>query len=155
MPTDTPAEIPNDDIRAIRSLIARQFASLDWAPGRAADWQGFAADFAEGATLWPSARPARGRGVAEFVERMQGLAGSSLASFREEMLGAHIRVFGNVAVALAASEHVENEHAETETERNRVVEAVLLVKDEGRWRIAAQAWDNAGSGRPVPDDLVP
>ena len=143
-------ESRDDDVRAIAALIARQFASLDWGPGRAADWQSFAADFADGATLWPSARPARPRGVAEFVRRMQGLAEADLESFREEMLGAHIRVIGNVAVALAASEHTENG-----SETSRVVEAILLVKEEGRWRIAAQAWDNAAPGRPLPGDLAP
>ncbi len=88
--------------------------------------------------------------MAEFVRRMQGLAGASLESFREETLGTHVRVFGNVAVALAASEHVENE-----AETSRVVEAILLIKEDGRWRIAAQAWDNAGPGRPLPGDLAP
>lgn len=145
-----PTHACDDDIRAIEALIARQFASLDWAPARPSDWHAFAADFAEGATLWPSARPARTRGVADFIERMQGLADTTLTSFREQVLGTHVRVFGNVAVALAASEHTENE-----TERARVVEAILLVKDAGRWRIVAQAWDNAGAGRPVPADLAP
>ncbi len=150
MPNDT----PDDDIRAIEALIARQFANLDWQPGREADWEGFAADFAEAATLWPSARPAQPRGVTEFVRRMQELAGSALESFREEMLGAHIRVYGNVAVALAAAEHAETWHGAGETGRNRVVEAILLVKEDGRWRIVAQAWDNAGDS-PLPGDLAP
>jgi ketosteroid isomerase-like protein len=145
-----PADTCDDDIHAIDALIARQFASLDWAPDRPSDWRAFGADFAEGATLWPSARPARARSVADFIERMQGLAGTTLTSFRDQVLGTHIRVFGNVAVALAASEHTENK-----IESARVVEAILLVKDAGRWRIVAQAWDNAGAGRPVPSDLAP
>ena len=32
------------DARAIEQLIARQFASVSWAPGRPADWQAFVAD---------------------------------------------------------------------------------------------------------------
>ena len=149
MPDDT-----DDDVRAIDALIARQFANLDWEPGREADWEAFAADFADGATLWPSARPAQPHEVAEFVRRMQGLAGSTLESFREQRLGTHIRVFGNVAVALAAAEHAETWRGAGEPERNRVVEAILLIKKDGRWRVVAQAWDNAGD-RPLPDDLAP
>ncbi len=39
------------DVRAIEALIARQFASLGWAPGTPADWAAFAADFLPGAPL--------------------------------------------------------------------------------------------------------
>ena len=36
--------IHSDDHGAIEALIHRQFASLSWAPGKLADWEGFAAD---------------------------------------------------------------------------------------------------------------
>ncbi len=48
-----------DDARAIEAFIARQFASLNWAPGTSADWDAFAADFFPEASLYPAARPAR------------------------------------------------------------------------------------------------
>ena len=137
------------DIRAIEAIIARQFASLKWRPGTPGDWTAFAADFRPGAALYPSARPARRRSVEEFLERMQGLAGTKLRTFRERVLGTSIHVFGNVAVARAACEIVENE-----SETSRGVEMLLLVKDNGVWAIVAQAWDNAGEGRPVPADLL-
>jgi hypothetical protein len=31
---------------------------------------------------------------------------------------------------------------------------MLLVKDAGTWRIAAQAWDTEGDGKRLPADLV-
>lgn len=40
-----------DDKRAIEALIRRQFESLQWAPDRAGDWDGFTADFHPEATL--------------------------------------------------------------------------------------------------------
>jgi hypothetical protein len=64
------------------------------------------------------------------------------------VLGTHVGVFGNVAVALAACENTENGSTVT-----RNVEALLLVKD-GTWKIAAQAWDKADAARPVPAELV-
>lgn len=139
---------PVEDIRAIEALIRRQFASLAWGPGRAADWDGFTADFLDGAVLVPAARPAASRDVSTFVERMHRLAEGDLARFDERFLGAEISVFGNVAVALAAVEIIENG-----AEVSHNVEALLLVRTDGAWRIVGQAWDSAGPDRPVPTAL--
>lgn len=138
-----------DDVGAIKALIDRQFGSLDWTPGTSADWRTFEADFFPGATLYPAARPARVQTIAAFIERMQKLSQTTLLSFNERVLGTHIRVFGNVAVAAAACEMVENG-----VQRSRGVEMILLVKDQGTWRIVAQAWDAAGEGKPIPSDLL-
>ncbi|MBN9216996.1 MAG: hypothetical protein J0I79_03485 [Mesorhizobium sp.] len=140
---------PNTDSAAIRAIIARQFASLSWGEGRAPGWDDFAGDFLDGAGLFPAARPARSINVADFVERMRGLSRTSLLSLEETVLGADIRVFGNIAIAAVAAEMTEN-GAET----NRSVEMLLLVKSEGRWKIAAQAWDKASEANPLPDALV-
>jgi hypothetical protein len=137
----------DDDRRAIEAIIERQFASLGWSPGRSADWQAFAADFFPDASLYPAARPARRQTVEAFVERMQGL-GTKLRSFKETVLGTEIHIFGSVAVALAGCEITENE-----ADVSRGVEALLLVKDEGAWRIVAQAWDTEGDTKPIPRHL--
>jgi Domain of unknown function (DUF4440) len=137
----------NHDRRAIEAIIERQFASLGWSPGRSADWQAFAADFFPDASLYPAARPARRQTVDAFVERMKGL-GAKLRSFRESVLGTEIHIFGNVAVALAGCEITEND-----AEVSRGVEALLLIKDEGTWRIVSQAWDTESETKPIPERL--
>src|SRR3712207_7753220 len=98
----------SDDVRAIEALIARQFASLSWAPGTSANWDGFAADFFPEASLYSAARPARRQTVEAFIGRMKGLAGTVLRSLHEAALGTEIRIFGNVAVAIAACVMIEN-----------------------------------------------
>jgi hypothetical protein len=138
----------NDDSRAIAAIIERQFASLGWLPGKSADWQAFTADFFPDASLYPAVRPARRQTVDGFVERMKGLAGTKLRSFKEDVLGTEIRIFGNVAVALAGCEITEND-----AEVSRGVEAVLLIKDEGVWRIVSQAWDTESEAKPIPEHL--
>ncbi len=50
---------------------------------------------------------------------------------------------------MGACENVENE-----TEVVRGVEAFLLVKDDGVWRIASQAWDTESESNPVLDHLL-
>ena len=137
------------DVLAIRALVARQFASLSWAPGKSAHWEAFAADFHPDAALYPAARPPKRQAVEAFVDRMEGLAATGLRSFEETVLGTEVYVFGNVAVALAACEITENE-----AEVSRGVEALLLVKDEGRWQIVSQAWDTASATKPIPARLI-
>ena len=133
------------DVEAIQALIARQFGSLSWTPETSADWNAFATDFFPEASLYPAARPAKRQTVDGFVERMKGLAGTKLRCFHEVVLGTEVRVFGNVAVALAACEMTENDG-----EVNRGVEMLLLIKNEGAWRIVSQAWDTESPANPIP-----
>jgi ketosteroid isomerase-like protein len=137
-----------DDVRAIEALIGAHFDGLRWSPGTRADWAKFTADFLPDASLFPAARPVRRQTLEAFVARMDGVAEGALRSFEEKTLGMRVLVFGNVAVVLAASEMLENG-----TEVNHDVSGYLLLKDEGKWRIAAHAWDHANEQRPVPDYL--
>ena len=91
-----------EDTRAIRELVARQFASLNWSPETSADWKAFAADFHSEATLYPAARPPIAQTVEAFVDRMKWLAETKLRSFQESVLGTEVYVFGNVAWQLPA-----------------------------------------------------
>ena len=94
---------------AIRGIIERQFGSLTWTAVSSPDWSAFERDFLPGASLYPAARPAKSQKPEEFVERMKGLAATRLRSFKEVPLGHEIRVFGNVAIAVAVCEITENE----------------------------------------------
>ncbi len=136
------------DENAIRALIGAHFQGLKWTPTTRADWEKFATDFLPDASLFPAARPARAKTLDAFIGRMNGLAQGSLRSFEEHTLGMQVLVFGNVAVVMAASEMMENG-----TEVNHDVSGYLLVKDEGEWRIAAHAWDQASEQMPVPEHL--
>lgn len=133
-----------EDVAAIKDVIARQFASLSWNSERAGDWSEFTRDFFACATLFPAMRPVAPSSVAEFVARMQVLSAGALQSFDEQLLGVEIIAFGKVAVAAAACKMTENGQ-----EAGESVEMLLLVKDEGQWRIAAQAWDKASDANPA------
>ena len=139
----------HEDGEAIKRLVARQFGSLNWSPATDADWKTFATDFAPDAVLYPSARPAKRQTVQAFIARMQELAGTKLRSFHETALGTEVHVFGNVAVAVAACEITENEAGVS-----RGIEMLLLVKDNGSWRIVAQAWDSESAENPIPSELL-
>ena len=131
-----------DDEMQILELIEGQFAALSWPDDSGGDWQAFAADFVPGAPLYPAARPVAPQTVQGFTDRLQALSKSELTQFYERLAGYRIQVYGSVAVAIAVCEMTENGQ-----EVNRNIEALLLVKDDGRWRIAAQAWDGMKSER--------
>jgi len=138
-----------DDQKAIEAIVARQFGSLNWTPDKPCEWNDFIADFLAGALLYPSARPAKSQTPDDFVLRMKGLAESRLHSFKEDVLGHQIFVFGNVAVAVAGCQITENDK-----EVSRGVEMMLLIKQEGRWRIVAQAWDMENDSKKLPSELI-
>ena len=136
------------DETQIRALIGAHFDALKWSPGSNPDWKTFSADFLSVAQLFPAARPVQEKSLNEFIERMNSVAQGSLQDFEERTLGMTIQRFGNVAVVMAASELLENRE-----EVNHDVSGYLLVKSEGRWRIAAHAWDKASEDNPVPEQL--
>lgn len=140
----------SDDVRAIEDLLSGQFQSLDWMPDKDADWAAFAEGFLPGAALFPAARPLRQQTAEGFVQRMKELRSQGkLISFGETALGRIVYVFGNVAVAMAGCEMLENGSDVT-----RDVSGFLLVKDNGVWRIAAQAWDVETGSQKIPADLA-
>lgn len=145
-------QVDDPDVLAIRQLM-RQELSLHWERGKQANWDAFAGTFLPGAALFPAARPVQPQTLGQFMQRMQGLqADGTLAAFRVTPLECEVKVFGNVAVAFAACELLENESVV-----NREMNATVLVRENGAWRIAAQAWDveagkqmlPAGRGKPV------
>jgi hypothetical protein len=139
-----------DDVSAIRGLLSTQFRSLAWTRDEDADWVAFAQGFFPGASLFPAARPAKHQTVEQFVDRMQRLrAEGELVSFEETPLGCTVSVFGNVAVAFAACEMLENGSTLT-----RDISAVVLVRDSGAWRIVAQAWDMETESQKIPAHLA-
>lgn len=135
---------------AIKRVIGKQFGSLSWSREKDADWNGFADTFLPGASLFPAARPVKLQTVDDFTGRMRRLrVEGKLGTFEETLLGCEVRVFGNVAVAFAACEMLENGSTVT-----RDVSATILVRDNGSWRIAAQAWDVENESHKIPANLA-
>jgi hypothetical protein len=136
------------DESQIRALIGAHFDALKWSPGSNPDWNTFSTDFLLDAQLFPAARPVQAKSLVEFIERMNRVAQGSLHDFEERTLDMTNQRFGNVAVVMAASELLENKE-----EVSHDVSGYLLVKSEGRWRIAAHGWDKASDDNPVPEQL--
>jgi len=139
-----------NDVSLIKEIVRTQFGSLAWKRDEHPNWGAFAQGFLPDARLFPAARPVRPQTIDQFIERMKGLrAEGKLVSFEETPLGCTVRVFGNVAVAFAACEMLENDSTVT-----RDVSAIVLVRDTGTWHIAAQAWDVETESNKIPADLA-
>lgn len=142
---DLGSETEDADIAAIRQLM-RQELSVSWSRGEEANWSAFADAFLPNAALFPAARPVQPQTLGQFLDRMKRLqAEGKLAAFKVTPLGCNVRVFGNVAVAFAACELLENGATV-----NREVNATVLVRENGAWRIAAQAWDVESGANRIP-----
>jgi hypothetical protein len=138
----------DNDNAQIRALIATHFDGMKWSRDMQPDWELFSADFLPGAQLFPAARPVQPKQVDEFIDRMNTVAREKLHSFEEHTSAMTINRFGNIAVVMAGSRMLENK-----AEENFDVSGYLLVKSEGRWSIAAHAWDQATQANPVPAQL--
>lgn len=137
-----------NDEDEIRALIGEHFEAIRWEQGTNPDWDRFRKDFLPDAILFGAARPVQSRSVDGFIDRMETVARQNLHAFEEHTRGMKVLCFGNVAVVLALSEMLENG-----SEVNHDISGYLLVKSDGRWSIAAHAWDQAGEDKPVPEDL--
>ena len=137
-----------DDEAEIRALIGEHFEAMRWDSESAPDWERFQEDFLPDARLFGAARPVTSRSLTEFIGRMETVARANLHAFEEHTRGMKVLRFGNVAVVLAMSELLENGR-----DVSHDISGYLLVKSEGRWSIAAHAWDQTGENNPVPDDL--
>ena len=144
-----PTEDQNEDVQAIKNILARQLEYITWSASKDSNWAEFADDFLPDASLFGAARPVQSQTVAAFVDRMKSLSRSGLKSFEQTMLGAEIHVFGSVAIAFGVCRNLENG-----TEETRGIEAYLLVKDDGIWRIASQTWDTENDSQKIPDYLL-
>ncbi len=136
------------DEEEIQTLIGDHFEPMKWSGDSVPDWDRFRKDFLSEAILCGAVRPVQVRTLEGFIDRMENVARKNLHSFEEHTRGMNIMRFGNIAVVLAMSELTENG-----TELNHDISGYLLVKSEGRWSIAAHAWDQADEEKPVPDQL--
>jgi hypothetical protein len=142
-------EDQNEDVQDIKNILARQLEYISWSASKDSNWTEFSEDFLPDATLFGAARPARSQTVAAFVDRMKSLSQTGLKSFEQTMLGAEVHVFGSVAIAFGVCRNLENR-----TDENRGIEAYLMVKDDGIWRIASQTWDTENDSQKIPDYLI-
>lgn len=144
----TKAASEEADVAAIKQLMSQEL-SLVWSRAKDTDWDRFTGTFLPGAALFPAARPVKTQTLDRFVDRMKQFRNEGkLETFEVTPLGCDVRVFGNVAVAFAACELHENRST-----INREINATVLVRENGGWRIAAQAWDVETDAHKIPDDL--
>jgi ketosteroid isomerase-like protein len=138
------------DVSEIQAVIEQLFSAISWNPGKAPDWETFRSLCLDDALLVPAARPARPTALAPFIQRMdEQRNGGQLSDFQERVLAHDVGVFGNVAVARSSFATSINQGTEA-----RGVNAFMLIKDGGSWRIAAMSWDNESEDHPVPADFT-
>jgi hypothetical protein len=144
MPTE------NEDACEIAAIVQRMFDAISWSPEQAPDFPAFRASVRDDAVLIPSARPAKTTDMTNFLIGMKTQRDNgNLVDFEETALGTHVRVFGNIAVAIGGYESMANKG-----KPGRGANVFLLVRGDKGWEIAAMAWDNEKDGVMLPADLA-
>lgn len=137
------------DIEKIRELLEKSLRDISWTADIAPNWDAFRAPAIDGVLMAPSARPLSTISMGEFIERMTSQRDDgSLKSLEESPLSHHIRVFGNIAIAMMSFEARVNGG-----DPFRGANAFLLAKDGEEWHILGITWDNETSDRPLPEEL--
>ena len=129
------AAMTSDELQ-IRELIHRQCGDISCAVDTPLDWLTCSRDFFDGALVFQAHRPVDAIPVEHLSTRMGELRDCTDAAHRRERV-THVEVliFERVAVALAGCQLLDDERDVTCD-----VNAFLLIKDQGRWLIASQAW---------------
>jgi hypothetical protein len=140
----------SQDAREIKAIIKRMFEAISWSPDKAPDLAAFRASVRDDAVLVPSARPANTTDISNFLIGMKTQRDNgNLVDFEETALGTHVRVFGNIAVAIGGYESTINKG-----KPGRGANVFMLVRGDRGWEIAAMAWDSEKDDVMLAPDLA-
>lgn len=165
-PSPGSAQEPGDlgprpgDTASPQAVVEAAYAALAKPPGGDFDWARFEALHLPDARLYPATEQtggeARSLTVSGFVEWVEeGWAGVDPASdpgFAEEQVHHVTHVYGDVATVFST---YEKRYWDSDEILGRGINAFVLVRREGGWRIASIAWDEEVGAGPVPAEFLP
>lgn len=137
-----------DNIKEIETVVEQLFGAISWSASSPPDWKAFSDCCLPGAKLFPASRPVNPTDLLPFIEMMQGQYEGDLKDFDEAVTGHHVRVFGNIAIAFSGYTQRINGGDLT-----RGVNGFVMIRNDGKWKIAAMCWDGEKEGAQVPEDL--
>lgn len=146
------------DRSEVDAVIGALYGAVSFNKGGEPDWPGLRSLFLEGAVL---AQPRRGTqqlellSVEEFVARFR----ADLASFEDRGTGFFERVAGSVCTTFGRTAHCRvvfeaRFDPKSAAPVGRGVDDIQLVRNDGRWWIAAIATEYELPDRPIPGDLL-
>lgn len=143
------------DVASPESLVAALYDVISGPAAAERDWDRFRGLFLDGARMvvgsgMEGGPEARGRITVATVEEFVAAAAPQYreAGFWERETAGRVDRFGNVAQAWSTFE--SRVGAADSEPVARGINAIQMVREAGRWRIAAIAWDVEAPGRRIP-----
>jgi hypothetical protein len=144
------------DGATIDGVLAALYATVTRTPEQRFDWPRLRALFLPNALLVPSAAQARNTTPIHTVESFIQWIDSGWASvigtpqdrgFFEKQIGTTTHVYGDVAIVFSA---YEKGFLTDRQVIGRGINALQLVKRDGRWWIVSISWDEEPTAGPIP-----
>lgn len=144
------ARLTASDIEEIGAVCPRLYEAVGWSAGKAPDWAAFRDCCHPQILLVPLGSGAPTPiGLEAFIEGMEGQRTSgAVRQLSEVETGREVTGYANLASVrssfIATINGVER----------RGVTFAHLVRENGRWRIVATAWENEREDDPLPSELA-
>lgn len=160
--TDEPAPAaprpPADaaDVDSLDAIVNALYASVSFAPGSQPDWTRFCSLFDRDAILvrvdaGGDAGQPRASAIEDYVARTDAaIASGALTAFDERELSRRTEVFADLAQVFSTYER-----SIEAGEAHRGINAVQLVKGQGRWWIVSITWTDETEATALPSRYLP
>lgn len=151
------------DVESPEALLTAIYDTFQRAPGEKINWERFKSFHAPGAILIPNVEQTGGEwrimSVDEFAEWIDGIFAehSPIGSpedhgLAEDQIHHTMERYGDVVQVMSTYERHPYDSNEID---GRGINAMTFVHNDGRWWIAAVAWDEESGAGPIPDRYMP
>lgn len=152
-----------DDVATPEALLSALYDTFQRAPGENINWDRFRSFYAPNAVMIPNVEQTDGEwrimSVDDFVEWIEGIFAehSPIGSpedhgLAEDEVHHTMERYGDVVQVMSTYER----HAwDSEEIDGRGINAMTLVRNDGRWWIVSVAWDEESGAGPIPARYMP
>lgn len=146
------------DLASPEAVVAASYEALSRAPGEPFDWARYRTLFLDEAVLVPATEQTGGTfrpmSVEEFIAWVDGwyrenapIGAPGDRGFAEEQVAHRIERYGDVAQVFST---YRKRYWDAPDELGRGINAIQLVRRDGRWRMVSVAWDEEIGAGPLP-----
>ncbi len=147
------------DVASPEAVVRAMYETINRPPGEPFDWDRFRGLFLPQATMIPSLEQTGGAfrvmSVEDFiswVDEQTTVGGPTDRGFREEQIASRTERYGDIAQVFSTYQKRFRDDTEI---LGRGINSIQLVHTEGRWWVAAVAWDEEVGAGPLPERYLP
>lgn len=147
------------DVASPEAVIQAMYETVNRRPGEPFDWARLRTLFRPGATMIPARSQTDGEfrvlSVEDFiawVDEHTVIGGTADQGFQEEEIAQRVERYGDIAQVFST---YQKRFWSASQILGRGINAVQLVRTQGRWWIVSLAWDEETDAGPLPERYTP